>query len=74
MQVNRHQKATLSKGELMYYLGIGEIKLNRLLMNPSFPRQKPILEKWSKVEIDKWLTGSSEKLAKTEQTWEDYLY
>lgn len=74
MQVNRYQKATLSKGELMYYLGIGEIKLNRLLMNPGFPRQKPILEKWSKIEIDKWLNGSDEKLAKREQTWEDYLY
>lgn len=39
----------------MRYLGVGEIKLNKLLMNPNFPRQKPILERWSKVEVDRWL-------------------
>lgn len=70
--MHKIEKATLTKVELMQYLGIGETKLKRLFMNPSFPRQKPIIEKWSKIEIDHWLTKDV-VLQQQQQHYNDFI-
>ena len=55
------QKATMTKTEVMQYLGIGKKRLSKLMINPNFPRQKAIIEKWSKSEIDIWLNNYDQK-------------
>lgn len=67
------QKATLSKEEVKKYLGIGDKKLLRLLINPNFPKPKPVIEKWSKYEVDNWLNGAEKEEQNKQESWSDYI-
>ena len=74
MIVRNFEKATFTKSEIMKYLGIGERRLQRLLTNPYFPRKKPIIEKWSRVEIDNWLNNLNNiNKENKEQDWKDFI-
>jgi predicted DNA-binding transcriptional regulator AlpA len=67
-------KATLNKTEVMKYLSIGEVKLKKLLTNPTFPKPKPVIEKWSKDEVDKWLGNSDMQTQSVkEQNWREFI-
>lgn len=68
------EKATLTKTEIMRYLGIGETRFKKLLTNSNFPKEKPVLEKWSKIEIDRWLNNLSDiNHQDKELDWRDFI-
>ena len=75
MHTHKLEPATLTKGELMNYLRIGDLKLNKLLTDPNFPKKKPILERWSKAEVDRWLNGDlvMQEPKQEDKGWKEYF-
>jgi predicted DNA-binding transcriptional regulator AlpA len=53
---------TLTKHELLQYLGFGSHVLTRMLKeDSSFPKPKPYMNRWSKPEVDRWLISDNQK-------------